>query len=228
MTSSHNQVPDVGVSRLRPLSDVADLIRVTNARNEAVEDQCLRARQAADIATRSALAAQQSAAAAKDAELAYRAIQAGYLRRRAWLPLRLLLALAALALDGMACYFAVQALGGSQSDLLWTCLFLGVLSAGLVILDVCRKRAERAWRALPTLGTRGKCLGSAFSSRAVTVASPASRPASPRAPPAATAAIGTALNRGHSRHRRLDTATALAPNASAGRVAPWKQSRSAS
>jgi predicted lipid-binding transport protein (Tim44 family) len=192
MTSSHNPLPDVGVS-LRPPPDVADLIRVINARNEAVEDPCLRACRATDIAARSALAAQQSAAAAKDAELASRAIQAGYRRRRAWW-LRLLVALAALALDGMACYFAVQALGGSQSDiLLWTCLFLGALSAGQVILDFCRKRAERAWRALATLGTRGKCLGSAFSSRAVTAASSASRPASPRAPPTATAVIVTAL-----------------------------------
>lgn len=194
MTSSHDPLPDVGVSRLRPPPDTADLIRIINARNEAVEDQYLRARQAADIAARSALAAQQSAAAAKDAELAYRTIQAGYLRRRAWLPLRLLLALAALALDGMACYFAVQALGGSQSDiLLWTCLFLGALSAGRVILDFCRKRAERAWRALATLSTRGKCLVPAFSSRPVTAASSASRPASPRAPPTATAVIVTAL-----------------------------------
>jgi hypothetical protein len=194
MTSSHNPLPDVGVSRLHPPPDVADLIHVINARSEAVEDQCLRARQAADIAARSALAAQQSAAAAKDAELAYRAIQPGYLRRRAWLPLRLLLALAALALDGMACYFAVQALGGSQGDiLLWTCLSLGVLAAWQVILDFCRKRAERAWRALATLGTRGKCLGSGFSSRAVTAASSASRPASPRAPPTATAVFVTAL-----------------------------------
>jgi hypothetical protein len=195
MTSSHNPLPDVGVSRLRPPPDVADLIHVINARNEAVENQYLRARQAADIAARSALAAQQSAAAAKDAELAYRAIQPGYLRRHA-LPLRLLLALAALALAALAlyCYFAVQALGGSQGTiLLWTCLFLGALSAGQVILDFCRKRAERAWRALAMLGTRGKCLGSAFSSRAVTAASSASRPASPRAPPTATAVIVTAL-----------------------------------
>ena len=191
MTSSHDPLPDVGVSRLRPPPDTADLIRVINARNEAVEDQYLRARQAADIAARSTLAAQQSAAAAKDAELAYRTIQAGDPRRRAWLPLRLLLALAALALDGMACYFAVQALGGSQSDiLLWTCLSLGALSAGQIILDFCRKRA---WRALATLSTRGKCLVPAFSSRPVTAASSASRPASPRAPPTATAVIVIAL-----------------------------------
>ena len=159
MTSSHNPLPDVGVSRLRPPPDVADLIRVISARNEAVEDQYLRTRQAADIAARSALAAQRSAAAAKDAELAYRAIQPGSLHRRARLPLRLLLALAALALDGMACYFAVQALGGSQGAILWTCLFLGALSVGQVILDFCRKRAERAWRALATLGTEVNARG---------------------------------------------------------------------
>lgn len=37
--------------------DVADVIRAVNASNEAVEDQCLRARQAADIAVRSDQAA---------------------------------------------------------------------------------------------------------------------------------------------------------------------------
>jgi hypothetical protein len=45
-----------------PPIDVAVLIRDVNASNEAVEDQCLRARQAADIATRSACAADLSAA----------------------------------------------------------------------------------------------------------------------------------------------------------------------
>ena len=43
---------------LVPPIDVAVLIRDVNASNEAVEDQCLRARQAADIATRSARAAE--------------------------------------------------------------------------------------------------------------------------------------------------------------------------
>jgi hypothetical protein len=196
MTSSHNPLPDAGVSRLRPPPDVADLIRVFNARNKVFEDRWLRTRQAADIAVRSSLAARRSAAAAKDAEFVCRAIRPGPPLRhwRAWLPLRLLLVLAALALDGMACYFAVRALGGSQGAmLLWTCLFLGALAAGQVILDFCRKRAERAWRALATLGTRGKCLGWAFSSRAMTAASSASRPASPRAPPTATAVIVAVL-----------------------------------
>jgi hypothetical protein len=194
MTSSHNPLPDVGVSRLRPPPEVADPIRVISVRNAAAEDQFLRTRQAADMAVRSALAARRSAAAAKVPELAYRTIQPGSPHRRVWLPLRLLLVLAALAPAGMARYFAVQALGGSQAAiLLWTCLFLGALSVGQIILDFCRKRAERAWRALATLGTRGKCLGPAFSSRAVTAASSASRPASPRAPPTATAVIVTAL-----------------------------------
>ena len=46
----------------------------------------------------------------------------------------------------MACYFAAQALDGSQdTTLVWTVLFLAVLAAGEVGLDVYQDRRRRAW-----------------------------------------------------------------------------------
>ena len=107
--------PDAAISRnpLPPIhtrstgsapADVAVLIRNVNALNEAVEDQFLRARQAAETAARSTSAAHQAAAAAEQAEATYHAIQAKHLHRYARLPRQALLALATVALDGGACY----------------------------------------------------------------------------------------------------------------------------
>ncbi len=133
-------------------NDVADLIRDVNASNEAVEDQCLRACQAADIAVRSTRAAELSAAAAKSATVAYRTVQAERLRRRAPLPRQVFFALVTVALDGVACYFAAQTLDGSQdATLVWTALFLAVLAGGEVALDFYRDRNLRVWRALAIL-----------------------------------------------------------------------------
>jgi outer membrane protein OmpA-like peptidoglycan-associated protein len=135
-----------------PPIDIAVVIRDVNASNEAVEDQCLRARQAADIATRSARTADEAAAAAMRAEVAHRTVQAERPPRRAPLPRQVFLALITVALDGLACYFAAQALDGSQdSTLIWTGLFLGVLAGGGFVLDFYKDRNERTWHALVVL-----------------------------------------------------------------------------
>jgi len=56
------------------------------------------------------------------------------------------------ALDGLACYFAAQALDGSQdSTLVWTGLFLGVLAGGEFALDFYKDRNERTWHSLVVL-----------------------------------------------------------------------------
>jgi hypothetical protein len=56
------------------------------------------------------------------------------------------------ALDGVACYFAAQALDGSQdATLVWTGLFLAVLAGGDLALDFYRDRNQRTWRALAIL-----------------------------------------------------------------------------
>lgn len=132
--------------------DVAVLIRSVNALDEAVEDQCLRARQAADIAARSDRAAEQAAARARVAEDAHLVIQAEHPHRQAPLPRQVTFALATVGLDGAACYLAARALGGSQDwTLAWTGLFLAVLAGGEVALDFYRDRGERAWRVLVML-----------------------------------------------------------------------------
>jgi len=137
---------------LMPPIDVAVLIRDVNASNEAVEDQCLRACQAADIAARSARAAELSAAAAKSATVAHRTVQAERPRRRAPLPRQVIFMVLTVALDGVACYFAAQALDGNQdTTLVWTGLFLAVLAGGEVALDFYRDRNLRVWRGLVIL-----------------------------------------------------------------------------
>ena len=140
------------VMMLSPSIDPAVLIRDVNESNEAVEDQCLRVCQAAEIAARSIRVAELAAAAAKSATVAHRTVQAERPRRRAPLPRQVTFALAAVALDGVACYFAAQALDGSQdTTLVWTGLFLAVLAGGEAALDFYRDRSLRAWRALVVL-----------------------------------------------------------------------------
>lgn len=132
-----------------PETDVAELIRNVNATNNAVEDQCLRTRGAADTAIRSARAAEEAEAAAEAARVAHQTIQAERPRRRSPLPRQVILAAWTIALDGVACYFAAQALDASQdSTLVWTALFLAVLAGGEVALDFYRDRNLRAWQIL--------------------------------------------------------------------------------
>jgi len=128
--------------------DVADVIRELNESNETLEDQYLRAREAADRAARADEAAAQAAAVARQAKVAHQAIQAEQ-RRHAPLPRQIVFAALTVALDGLACYFAAQALDGSQdTTLVWTALFLAALAGGEVTLDLYRDRYPRAWRVL--------------------------------------------------------------------------------
>jgi hypothetical protein len=131
---------------------VAVLIRDVNASDEAVQDQCLRARQAAGIAARLGRAAEQVAAQARTAEAAHRAIQAAHPRRRAPLPRQVTLASGTVVLNGLACYLAAQALGGGlDATLAWAGLFLAVLAGGEATLGFYRDRGEHTWRVLVML-----------------------------------------------------------------------------
>jgi hypothetical protein len=132
-----------------PPIDVTALLRDVNASNEAVEDQCLRARRAADAAIRSEEIAELSEASAQKATVAHQTVQAERPRRRASLPRQVMCFLVLIGLDGVACYFAAQALNGSQdATLVWTGLFLLLLAGGEVALDFYRDRHLSAWRAL--------------------------------------------------------------------------------
>jgi hypothetical protein len=129
-------------------ADVADFVRELNESNEALEDQYLRVREAADRAAHASEAADQAAAIARQARVAHQAIQAEQ-RRQAPLVRQVMLACLTIVLDAVACYFAAQALNGSQdTTLVWTVLFLAVLAAGEVGLDVYQDRRRRAWYAL--------------------------------------------------------------------------------
>ena len=138
----HNGRPD----------DVTAMIRDFNASNEAVQDLYTRTRQAADAATRSGRAADLAAMTAETAKIAYQIIQAEDRQRRAPLLRQRCYAAVTVALDGVACYFAAQALGGSQdATLIWTVLFLAILATGEVALDFYQDRDRRAWRTILTV-----------------------------------------------------------------------------
>jgi len=135
----------MSTSDIQP-TGIADLIRELNESNEAVEDQYLRVRGAADLAARSYAAAVRAAETARAFRIACEALQAEQPRRRGPLPRQLLIALITVGLDGLACYFAAQALDGSQgSTLIWTLLFLAVLGGGEVAMDYYRDRHRRIW-----------------------------------------------------------------------------------
>lgn len=128
------------------------LIRQVNASNPAAEDLYSRTRQAADIAERSNQNANQATVVAETTKVAHRIIQAEDPQRRSPLPRQRCFALVTVAVDGVACYFAAQALDGSQdTTLVWTVLFLAVLAVGEIALDYYRDRHQRAWRAVASI-----------------------------------------------------------------------------
>lgn len=135
-----------------PPVDVTALIRNFNASNEAVQDLYMRTRQEADAAKRSSQTADLATITAQTAKIAYQTIKAEDLQRRAPLLRQRCYAALTVALDGVACYFAAQALGGSQdTTLVWTVLFLAILATGEVALDFYQDRDWRAWRTILTV-----------------------------------------------------------------------------
>jgi hypothetical protein len=132
-----------------PPVDATAVIRKVNASNEAVEDLYLRTRLTSDVTRRSKQTANLAKETAKVAKIAYGTIRAEFPQRSAPLPRQRLIALGTVVLDGVACYFAAQALNGSQdTTLVWTLLFLLVLASGEVALDFYRDQHLRAWRAV--------------------------------------------------------------------------------
>jgi hypothetical protein len=139
-------------NQVREPVDIIELLRDVNGSNEAVEDQYSRARLAADTARRSDEATCDAAERAEKARLAHQTVQAERPQRRASRPRQLLLAMVTVALDGVACYFAAEALGGDQSaTLVWTALFLAVLGGGEFALDVYRDRSPGLSRMLAVI-----------------------------------------------------------------------------
>jgi hypothetical protein len=128
-------------------ADVAGFVRDFNASNQAHEDLWARVHQAGDAVRRGVGdrdAAQVRARQARDFHLA---VQAEYPHRRAPLLRQALIAAVTVGLDGVACWFAAQALGNGQAEtLVWTVLFLAVLASGEVALDYASEHSARVWR----------------------------------------------------------------------------------
>ena len=132
------------------LPDATEVIRSFNASNKAHQDLWSRTRHATDVVDHAADDASRAEAAAAEAEVSHRAVQAEHPDRRAPRVRQLLLAGVTIALDGLACNFAAQALGDDErTTLVWTALFLAVLAGGEVALDWYRERHRRTqWRLL--------------------------------------------------------------------------------
>jgi hypothetical protein len=132
------------------LPDATAAVRAFNGANRAHEDLWSRVRHATDIVRPARRQAADTESLAAEADAAHRIIQAEHPDRRAPRVRQLLLAVLTIALDGLACNFAAQALGGgTRETLVWTALFLAVLAAGELALDVYQERQRRAvWRFL--------------------------------------------------------------------------------
>lgn len=131
------------------LPDVAEDIREFNASNKAHEDLWARAHQAGDMVRRSGVDDQTAQQAAQEAHDFHLAVQAEHPQRRASLLQQVIIAALTVALDGVACWFAAQALGNGQLEtLLWAGLFLAMLAGGEVALDYYSDRNRKAWQLL--------------------------------------------------------------------------------
>jgi hypothetical protein len=129
--------------------DVAQLVAEHNQRNKTHEKQYARTRQATDAARGAAAAARQADAARDDAEATHEAIQAEEPDRPAPRPRQWTIAGGALLLDGVACYFAAEALGaGQQETVAWAALFLALLGIGEIALDHYSEDHRAAWRSI--------------------------------------------------------------------------------
>jgi hypothetical protein len=138
--------PD-GYGGNQALPDVAKAIREFNASNQAHATLWARARHAADAVRHSIAEESRAWQAAEEARDAHLAVLAEHPHRRACLHYQLIIAALAIALDGVACWFAAQALGGGQLEtMVWTGLFLAVLGSAEVALDYYSDRNRRTWR----------------------------------------------------------------------------------
>jgi hypothetical protein len=118
-----------------------------NSASKAHEDLWSRTRQATDMVGQAAADARDADLERDRADLDHKAMQAENPERRASRPRQWLLAGGVLALDGVACYFAAEALGGSQPETLaWAVLFLALLGGGELALDHYRDDHHVLWR----------------------------------------------------------------------------------
>jgi hypothetical protein len=127
--------------------DAVTVIRSFNGEHQANEEQYARVRQVSDAARRARADARAEQQKAAGAHAAYLTSQAEHPERRGPLLVMVIAALATLALDGYASYFAAESLGGDQqATLIWTGIFLvilAILEGGLALTAERNKKAFR-------------------------------------------------------------------------------------
>lgn len=129
------------------LPDVMGQINDFNSESKVHEDLWSRTKGLTDQVGQSAEAARSADMSSANADLDDKAIHAENADRAAPRPRQWLMAGGLLALDAVACYFAAQALGGSPAETLaWAGLFLALLGAGEVTLDLHREAHRGLWR----------------------------------------------------------------------------------
>lgn len=120
-----------------------------NSLSRAHENLWSRTRQATDMVNQAAAEARSADSDLEEADLAHGAAQAEHPDREAPRSRQWLFAGGALALDAVACYFAAEALGGSQPEsLAWAGLFLALLAAAEIGLDHYRDSHRGLWRGI--------------------------------------------------------------------------------
>lgn len=135
------------LSAKQPAHEVKDLILDFNRSSKAHEDLYSRTRHETDLVNQSITAARKADSDRDAADLAYKTAQAEDPERRAPRLRQWLFAAGALCLDAAACYFAAEALGGSQLETFaWAALFLAVLGAGELMLDHFSDGHHVVWR----------------------------------------------------------------------------------
>ncbi len=135
------------LSAKRPAQEVKELILDFNRLSKAHEDLYSRTRHETDLVNQSVIAARNADSERDAADRDHKTAQAEEPERRAPRPRQWLFAAAALCLDAAACYFAAEALGGSQPETIaWAALFLAVLGSGELMLDHFSDRHRVVWR----------------------------------------------------------------------------------
>jgi len=129
------------------LPDVVPFITACNKESKAHLKLYSRTRQASDEADKAGEQAAEADQQRDELEAEHETIQAEHPHRTAARPRQWLIAVAALVLDAVACYFAAEALGaGQQETLAWAGLFLALLGVAEIALDHYSEGHRLAWR----------------------------------------------------------------------------------
>lgn len=150
-----------GQQAARKLPDVMPEIHGCNSASKAHEDLWSRVRQETDLVRQATADHEKATLEMDEAALDYKAVQAEHPERPAPRSRQWMVAGGTLALDGLACYFAAEALSGTQQQTAaWAVLFLVLLGTGELGLDHYSDGHRVLWRSIAcALGTFIALLG---------------------------------------------------------------------